>query len=150
MTGYPDRPVWFEDGLRFGCTGCGACCTGAPGRVLVSGDEIRAIAAHLGMPEEGFRQNHLRSDEGGWSLREKAGGDCEFLADGRCTLQAVKPRQCRTYPFWLRNIRSPEAWSEAAAACPGIGLGRLYPRGEILAIAMDGAGEAAGVDPQTR
>ena len=145
MAGYPDRPVWFDEGLRFGCTGCGACCTGAPGRVLVFADEIRTIATHLGMAEEDFRQNHLRADEGGWSLRERAGGDCEFLTDGRCTLHAVKPRQCRAYPFWLRNIRSPEAWAEAAAVCPGIGQGRRYERGEVLAIALEGKGAADGV-----
>lgn len=145
MAGYPDRPVWFEHGLTFGCTGCGACCTGAPGRVLVTDDEILAISVHLGTSEENFRRNHLRVDEGGWSLLEREGGDCEFLLAGRCTLQPVKPRQCRTYPFWLGNIRSPEAWLGAAAACPGIGLGRTYSRSEILAMAMDGVGAAVGV-----
>ncbi|MFO1532070.1 MAG: YkgJ family cysteine cluster protein, partial [Kiritimatiellia bacterium] len=132
MTGYPDRPVWFEAGLRFECTRCGACCAGAPGRVLVSDVEIRAIAGRLGLPEAVFRSLHLRPDPGGWSLKELEGGDCEFLHDGRCSIQECKPRQCRTYPFWLNNLRSPEAWEECARVCPGIGLGRTYSRTEIL------------------
>ena len=45
---------WFKDGLRFQCTGCGDCCTGAPGFVWVNGQEIAALAARLGQSVEEF------------------------------------------------------------------------------------------------
>src|SRR2546428_221024 len=41
---------WYQDGLRFRCTRCGNCCTGAPGFVWVNDEEIAAIADYLGQP----------------------------------------------------------------------------------------------------
>ena len=40
---------WFEKGLRFECTGCGDCCTGAPGFVWVNRDEIADLAQSVGL-----------------------------------------------------------------------------------------------------
>ncbi|MCH7752933.1 MAG: YkgJ family cysteine cluster protein, partial [Planctomycetes bacterium] len=45
-TGDNGQP-WYQDGLRFKCTGCGNCCTGSPGYVWVNQAEINALAAHL-------------------------------------------------------------------------------------------------------
>ena len=48
----PDKPAdataqqpWYAGGLRFTCTGCGDCCTGAPGYVWVNQQEIDALMA---------------------------------------------------------------------------------------------------------
>ena len=42
-------PYAFDPGA---CAGCGGrCCTGESGNIFVSADEIRAIAALLGMDE---------------------------------------------------------------------------------------------------
>jgi hypothetical protein len=38
------RRCFFEDGLWFGCTRCGACCTGEPGIVYVSPGEASRMA----------------------------------------------------------------------------------------------------------
>ena len=38
---------WYRDGLRFHCTECGNCCTGAPGYVWVNKAEIEELAALL-------------------------------------------------------------------------------------------------------
>ena len=35
---------WYKDGLQFECTGCGDCCTGEPGYVWVSEQEIQNLA----------------------------------------------------------------------------------------------------------
>jgi Fe-S-cluster containining protein len=37
-----------------------------------------------------------------------------------------RPRQCRTWPFWDSNLKSPEAWLRACDVCPGSGQGKLY------------------------
>ena len=34
---------WYRDGLRFTCTRCGNCCTGAPGYVWVDADAMKAF-----------------------------------------------------------------------------------------------------------
>src|SRR4029077_6086863 len=84
--------AWYRDGLRFSCTRCGNCCTGAPGFVWVNDEEIAAIAAHRGESiEHGFGL-YTRPFEGARSLREKANGDCVFYdrAQG-CTIYPVRP-----------------------------------------------------------
>jgi len=40
------KELWYKPGLRFKCTECGACCTGAPGYVWISEKEIKAVAHH--------------------------------------------------------------------------------------------------------
>lgn len=60
--------------------------------------------------------------------------DCLFLEDSRCRVYEVRPRQCRTWPFWSENM-SRKAWEEEVIPrCPGIGHGRLYLREDIEAI----------------
>lgn len=124
---------WYADGLRFACTQCGHCCTGTPGFVWVNDAEIAALAEHRGEPVDEVRGLYTRN-EGGTrrSLKEKANGDCVFYdrAAG-CTVYAVRPRQCRTWPFWECNTTSPEAWARAAAECPGCNRGELIPAEEI-------------------
>ena len=124
---------WYADGLRFACTQCGHCCTGAPGFVWVNDDEVRALAAFREEPLEEVLGLYTRR-EGGTrrSLKEKANGDCVFWdREAGCTVYPVRPRQCRTWPFWECNTQTPEAWSAAAADCPGMNRGELIPAEEI-------------------
>lgn len=140
-------PLWVEKegGLEFGCTRCGSCCGGGmPGHVWVDADEVRALAAHLGLEEEQFGIRYLRRVGTRVSLLEKANFDCVFWDAPRgCTVYAARPRQCRTYPFWPEVIRSRVAWREEAARCPGIrGLEpaaarRRYEPAEILRLANE-------------
>ena len=120
-------------GVRFECTRCGACCTGAPGIVRISEPEQQAMAKSLEITHESFSGRYLREVDGETSLRESANGDCVFLRDNQCQVHAVRPQQCRTYPFWFKNLRSEANWKRTCAECPGIGEGRLYGREEILA-----------------
>jgi Fe-S-cluster containining protein len=124
---------WYADGLHFTCTRCGNCCTGAPGFVWVNDDEVRALAAFRGEPVEEVVGLYTRR-EGGTrrSLKEKANGDCVFYDRQKgCTVYPVRPRQCRTWPFWECNTQSPAAWVEAARSCPGMNQGELIPAEEI-------------------
>lgn len=122
-----DEP-WYREGLRFQCTGCGDCCTGAPGYVWLNKAEIAAMAAEVEMPVDAFQAEYVRHVGVRKSLVEYDNGDCVFFdADTRkCQVYAVRPRQCRTWPFWDSNLRSPEAWAETCEACPGSGKGKLY------------------------
>jgi Fe-S-cluster containining protein len=123
---------WYKDGLRFRCTRCGDCCTGAPGFVWVNEDEVAALARHLGEPVEEVRALYTRLTPRGSTLREKANGDCVFFDHRRgCTVYPVRPRQCRTWPFWESNVATPEAWRQTCAVCPGSGKGELISAEEI-------------------
>ena len=54
----------------------------------------------MGMTEHDFIQTYtrLRADRRGLSLIEKPNGECIFLEGNDCTVQAVKPQQCRDFP----------------------------------------------------
>lgn len=128
----PKQLPWYAQGLAFTCTRCGNCCGGAPGYVWVSPPELEAIAAHVGLSPERFGRQHLRRVGRRLSLLELENGDCEFLArlpDGKttCLIHPVRPRQCRTWPFWASNLRSRRAWDGAARNCPGMNNGRHHP-----------------------
>ena len=60
---------WYQEGLRFHCTRCGHCCTGAPGYVWVDDDEIQAIAGHRGETAEQVTGLYTRPVGGRRSLR---------------------------------------------------------------------------------
>lgn len=133
-----DRPdeaplPWHHQGLRFTCTACGDCCTGEPGYVWLNKAEIRAMADMRGESVEDFEAAHVVEVGVRKSLAEREGGDCVMLdpATRRCTVYSARPRQCRTWPFWDSNLKSPAAWAEACEACPGSGQGRLYTLEEI-------------------
>jgi hypothetical protein len=117
--------MWYEQGLRFECTQCGDCCTGAPGYVWMTVAEIERLAAHLGMDRDAFGKRYLRRIGRRYSLIEKANGDCVFWNRG-CTVYAARPDQCRTFPFWPENLRDRDAWRQTSDHCPGIGCGQLY------------------------
>jgi Fe-S-cluster containining protein len=128
-----DAP-WYKDGLRFKCTQCGDCCTGAPGYVWVNQEEVKAIAEVLGKSVGEVRLEHTRLEGRRTTLKEFANGDCTFF-DGKtrgCKIYSVRPRQCRTWPFWDSNLESPETWAETCEVCPGSGKGDLYPLDEIV------------------
>jgi Fe-S-cluster containining protein len=122
---------WYADGLRFACTQCGNCCSGAPGYVWVDRQKIEEIAAFLGRDNGWLGKKHLRRVGLRYSLTEKPGGDCVFLVreDGksRCEIHPVRPVQCQTWPFWAENLRTRAKWDEAAKDCPGMNKGKLYP-----------------------
>ncbi len=122
---------WYKDGLSFTCTRCGNCCTGAPGYVWVNEEEVARISHYRG---ETVEQSNVYTRQVGRrrSLREKANGDCIFYdrAEG-CTIYPVRPRQCRTWPFWESNVITPEAWRQTCKVCPGSGQGELIPAEEI-------------------
>jgi Fe-S-cluster containining protein len=129
----PETGPWYQDGLQFTCTQCGDCCTGSAGFVWVDEAEIGAIAEHLNKPIGEVRLLHTRPARGRVSLMEYANGDCIYLdpQSRRCRIYPVRPRQCRTWPFWRSNLASHETWEQTRQKCPGIGCGELVSLAQI-------------------
>ena len=128
----PDEP-WFANGLSFECTRCGNCCTGAPGYVWVDDEELQKLAASRGEPLREFVPLYTHTARGKRTLKEKPNGDCVFFEAGRgCTVYSVRPKQCRTWPFWESNVKSENEWQKTAENCPGMNAGTLIPVEEIL------------------
>src|SRR5438128_986169 len=106
-----EEEPWYHDGLRFTCTKCGHCCTGAPGFVWLDVDELHALAEFLQTPLAEVVALYTRATHRGRSLREKVNGDCVFYDKALgCTIYEVRPAQCRTWPFWESNLETPKDW----------------------------------------
>lgn len=86
------------------------------------------MAAQLQMDVAEFEKRYVRRIGVRRSLVERANYDCVFLdpQTRKCRVYEDRPRQCRTWPFWNSNIKSPETWKATCEACPGSGQGKLY------------------------
>ncbi|HSX25749.1 MAG TPA: YkgJ family cysteine cluster protein [Chlamydiales bacterium] len=112
---------WFSDGLRFKCTGCGKCCTGSPGYVYLSETDLNRLSNHFQLTPQDFLKTYGRQIEEQYALLDRPGShDCIFLKNNQCTVYDARPTQCRTFPWWIYNLRDPSDWEEASARCEGI------------------------------
>ncbi|MBN2272296.1 MAG: YkgJ family cysteine cluster protein [Sedimentisphaerales bacterium] len=137
------RNPWYVDGLHFECQGCGRCCSGpGEGYIWVTRPEIKLIAEFLEIPTGELKRDYLKRVGLRTSIIEDTlTKDCIFLRethgpagiDGRkqCAIYAVRPSQCRSWPFWPSNLVSGKAWNEATRKCPGVNRGRPYDCGQI-------------------
>jgi Fe-S-cluster containining protein len=145
---------WYAEGLKFTCTQCGNCCTGGPGFVWISREEIVRLAEHLKISAEETVERYCHKVAGKWSLRENrnpvhGGYDCIFMKEiptGNvsgagivqsrriCSIYPVRPLQCRTWPFWPELLESEESWNAATRKCPGMGSGKRYSLKRIEAL----------------
>jgi Fe-S-cluster containining protein len=127
--------TWFAEGLRFKCTGCGKCCTGASGSVYLSQEDLERLAAHFKLAVGAFVRQYTRMRNGRRALLDNVHSqDCIFLKGKACTVYDARPVQCRTYPWWFSNLREPEDWQEERALCEGIDhpSAPVIPAAEIL------------------
>jgi Fe-S-cluster containining protein len=102
-------PIFYE------CQRCTACCRW-PGQVRLTNEEITRLAAFKGLSEPDFIQQftRLRWDRGGLALQEKPAGGCVFLDGDDCSVQSVKPQQCRDFP----NLWNFPGFEQACHAIP--------------------------------
>lgn len=112
---------WYNEGLRFQCTGCGKCCTGFPGYVWVTEQEIVAMAARLKLPLDEFSAKYVRKVGDRFSLKEHHKTyACVFLEGNKCKVYEDRPKQCQTFPWWSENLASKQDWQDAGKNCEGI------------------------------
>jgi len=128
-----NHAYFFDSGIRFECQRCGVCCTGDPGTIYVDHLEISYIAEYLGIPVSLFIEKYLYPFRNNYSIREHPDGRC-FFYDKGCNIYPVRPHQCRSFPFWLENLRSEAEWQKVSSTCPGIGHGQLFTKEQILEI----------------
>ena len=117
-------PLFYE------CQRCTACCRW-PGQVQVTDAEIARVAEFIGMSEDDFIQQftRLRHDRRGLVLQEKQDGSCVFLDGNDCSVQPVKPEQCRDFP----NLWNFPGFEKVCHAIPRLVSDEDYRR--LLALA---------------
>jgi Fe-S-cluster containining protein len=131
MTFSADEEPWYAGGLRFKCTECGKCCTGASGSVYLSQEDLERLAAHFRRPVGAFVRKNTQMLHGRRALQNRDSGDCIFLNGKTCSVYEARPVQCRSFPWWNSNLRDPESWQEAAKDCEGI----EHPAGQVFSFA---------------
>lgn len=123
---------WYADGLRFECLQCGSCCRPpSEGHVWLSEHEIEDIADHAGCSVDETWRYFLHCIGDRPTILNRKDHSCIFLDDTQCFIYPARPVQCRTWPFWPANLRSPSAWEHAKKRCQGIGRGPLIPFEDI-------------------
>lgn len=111
--------------LRFQCQpGCTACCT-QRGFVWLTEEDLARAAEFLGMTPRAFERRYVYRTSRRLRLRVPRDANCHFLRDGGCSIHAVKPTQCRIFPFWPELVESRREWRKAAKFCPGLDQGPL-------------------------
>ena len=151
-----DGGAWYAGGLKFTCSQCGNCCTGGPGYVWISREEITRLAEFLRLTPREVVEKYCRRENGQYGLKEYRNNrveyDCVFLTEEKvtrttgatggdekvvltrrgCSIYPVRPLQCRTWPFWDGNLASKAAWDRAARRCHGMNHGpRTFTRQEM-------------------
>ena len=103
----------------------------------MSDEEIARIAEHLGCSVGEIRLMHTRLIGNRTSLAEYANGDCTFFdpQSRTCRIYPVRPRQCRSWPFWRSHLTSRHNWEQIQKKCPGAGQGPLIPVDQIEELA---------------
>jgi len=110
----------FDPGACLDCPG--HCCRGTPGSIWVSQQEILQICSFLEVNTIDFIQKFLKQIGNRVSIKERIKGhdfQCVFFDDLKCqcTIYAVRPFQCRQYPFWEYFRRYKD---HVINECPGV------------------------------
>lgn len=108
----------IQDGFEYGfnpqaCSSCGGrCCKGRPGYIWISQEEIEELAKFLDVTEKELEKGCLKRVGEKTSIKDysyKNERVCFFFDNEKnnCSIYAVRPKQCRTFPFWdsLKNER---------------------------------------------
>jgi Fe-S-cluster containining protein len=107
------------------CRQCsGACCRGKSGNIWVKVGEAEQIATYLQVSPIDIIGLYLVRVDNRISIRERyvdGKYECVFFdaQELRCSIYAVRPEQCRSFPFWS-YFRGRE--DELLHECPGVRL----------------------------
>lgn len=102
------KKVELTDRVRFRCKRCAECCKNVEGAVAIEVKDAYYISKFLNIPVSEFYDEYTRMfllEDVGFPIfaLKTTGKDntCIFLKGKRCSIQSVKPRTCKMYPFWV-------------------------------------------------
>lgn len=116
-----------KDGYKFSftptvCSSCqGNCCIGESGYIWINKDEISLLSRYLKISIEELKIKYLYKKGYKYSIKEVQLSSNNFaccffnLEKKECSIYKVRPKQCRTFPFWDYFIDKEE---EVYKECP--------------------------------
>ncbi len=118
------RSIALEAMARIDCISCNNCCVVLTAQA--TGGEVRKMATSLGLSPAEFSARFvvpsvLADPVLGKQVGAHHRGDCcSLLKDGRCTVYAVRPRNCRAYPLILGRGFRTRIWGmvDNCRVCP--------------------------------
>jgi len=111
---------WYSGGAHFKCTRCGKCCSGR-GVVWLKELDIKLLSKHLNLSQRAFLKEYTNQLGFDPSLKTKPkSGDCIFLKDKTCAIYAIRPKQCRSFPWWTDIMKTRGSWNQTKKWCEGI------------------------------
>ena len=130
------KQVQLSDRVRFRCTRCGDCCRHVEGVVCIESIDAYNIAKHIGISVTKFFTDYtepyyLEDTQYPLFTLKASGKDksCIFLKGNRCSVQSVKPRTCRMYPFWIGPGETPEEFTYNFST-----ERRHHPKGSVIKV----------------
>ncbi len=109
------------------CQNCGGkCCIGESGYIFLSLHEAQDISRFLGISFEVFALKYLKKVGYRFSLIEKPfenGAACVFFDEEKrnCRIYEVRPKQCKTFPFWEGfKHKNEQDLEELFTLCAGV------------------------------
>jgi len=91
-------PIMEEVKLQIDCQQCGNCCKNR--LVDISRSEAHVIAGYLGESSENFWKENVKFFDGDSVLSQNP---CRFLDKTECTLGAIRPDDCKKYPYFFEK-----------------------------------------------
>ena len=112
--------------IKFLCTKCGDCCK-TDGIVNLKRNELHSISNYLNEPLKKVKEKYNIKDISNEDFVLVVTGrkGCPFLKNNLCSLQEVKPEQCKKYPFW-----PGQNFEKESEFCEGIN----HPDGEYFTV----------------
>ncbi len=113
----------------FKCTRCGRCCHyGKNEYVKITKREYSIIGKYLNVSPEAMLKQYAKIVGKDILLRRK-NYKCILLVHNACSIQSVKPVQCKTWPYWKENYHKLKFKRHVMVKCKGIMKGgRTHPQ----------------------
>ncbi len=106
--------------IKFACQQCGNCCR-APGFIHISKTEAHKIADYLKLYYFDFKRKYTQWILfAGRVLKGAKESSCIFLENNKCRIYSVRPKQCRTFPFWDGILKEKTELEYVKTFCKGI------------------------------
>ncbi len=105
--------------VEFHCMNCGNCCS-IDGHVFINQEEISAISKYMAITIEEFLEKFTVSINDRIRIKGDYYNKCIFLDNNSCRIYSVRPKQCKTFPYWLENMKYDVYIEETVEYCSAL------------------------------